>query len=211
MRCMKLLRNKLNSNRGASLILALSFFLICAVIGGIILASASTNAGRVNAMRQEQEAYYAVSAAAVLVRDCVEDMHFSAYEETIEETRDIDYTLPEGELSQFIGALAKEVYETGSAVSEQFEMTAADMPDVTMTMDMDALYHITATFQLRESAGQYVMQLKIPAALERYSYLDIRVDETVPEEDEEQAEVEVLISSAAVVWSLGEISKGGGA
>ena len=64
---MNLLKNKLQSNRGASMILALALFLICVMVSSVILAAASSGISR-NAQRAEQQAgYLAVSSATDLI------------------------------------------------------------------------------------------------------------------------------------------------
>ena len=58
---------KLNSNRGASMMLALALFLVCVMVSSVILAAASTGASR-NAKRANQQmGYLAVSSASDLL------------------------------------------------------------------------------------------------------------------------------------------------
>ena len=58
---------KLKSNRGASMMLALALFLVCVMVSSVILAASSTGASR-NAKRLEQQmGYLAVSSASDLV------------------------------------------------------------------------------------------------------------------------------------------------
>ena len=67
----KQIKNKLNSKRGASMILALTLFLICVMVSSIILAAASSGLSR-NAQRVEQQkGYLAISSASDLI---VEEM-----------------------------------------------------------------------------------------------------------------------------------------
>lgn len=64
---MNLLQKKLNSKRGASMILVLSLFLICVMVSSVILAAASAGVSR-NAQRVEQQnGYLAISSASSLV------------------------------------------------------------------------------------------------------------------------------------------------
>lgn len=58
---------KLQSTEGASIVIALIFFLICAVVGSIVLTAASINAKAVVTHQETQQASYAVSSAAQLV------------------------------------------------------------------------------------------------------------------------------------------------
>jgi len=62
-------QRKLQSQAGASLFIALLFFLVALTVGAVILTAAVTDAGRIARNRQEQQAYLAVSSAAMLVRE----------------------------------------------------------------------------------------------------------------------------------------------
>jgi hypothetical protein len=68
--CKESLRGKLQSNTGASLAVALLFFLVCAVVGTMLLVSASTASGRMkSAIIYDQNKYAVESAAKVLKED----------------------------------------------------------------------------------------------------------------------------------------------
>ncbi|MBP5156059.1 MAG: hypothetical protein J6252_05700 [Clostridia bacterium] len=58
---------KLKSNKGASLIIALLLFLICTVVGAVVLASATASAGRVSKLAEMDKRYYKVTSAAELL------------------------------------------------------------------------------------------------------------------------------------------------
>lgn len=60
--------SKLNNRRGASILLALLLFLICALAGAAALTAASANIGRFSYLEQDQQQYLAVSSAAKLLR-----------------------------------------------------------------------------------------------------------------------------------------------
>lgn len=60
----KQIRAKLADDRGASIVIALVFFLICAIIGSVVLTSASVNAKAVQTHREAQEAEFVVGSAA---------------------------------------------------------------------------------------------------------------------------------------------------
>ena len=63
------IRKKLNSTQGASMIIALIFFLLTIGVGGMLLTAATTNAGRLSHLAEEQQAYLTTSSAARLLRD----------------------------------------------------------------------------------------------------------------------------------------------
>lgn len=60
---------KLKSQRGASLLIVLLLFLVCAFVGGAVLTSAYQNASRAPSIRQAQQRYLAVSSAAQLLKE----------------------------------------------------------------------------------------------------------------------------------------------
>ena len=53
---MKLFRKKLQSNSGASLIIALIFMLVCVFVGGSVLVAATVNSNRIAGERTQQQA-----------------------------------------------------------------------------------------------------------------------------------------------------------
>lgn len=63
------MKQKLHSARGASMLIALLFFLVAMMVGAVVLTAASTNAGRVARIRREQQNYLAVASAAELVKE----------------------------------------------------------------------------------------------------------------------------------------------
>lgn len=67
-------RQKLNSSSGASLLLAMLFFLFCFTIGAIVLTAATANAGKTAHIREEQQSYLAVQSAARLLRNDLNGM-----------------------------------------------------------------------------------------------------------------------------------------
>ena len=64
---MNALKNKIKSQRGASITFALLLFLVCAVISGVVIVAATTAAGRMSTMEEMDERYYAVTNACELL------------------------------------------------------------------------------------------------------------------------------------------------
>lgn len=64
---------KLRSSKGASITFALLAFLVCAVISAVLLASASAASGRASKLAETDQRYYAVTSAAQLFCDALED------------------------------------------------------------------------------------------------------------------------------------------
>lgn len=63
------IKEKLQSSKGASLIIALVFMLFCAMVGSAVLAAATANGGRVAALKSDQQDYLNQRSAATLLQD----------------------------------------------------------------------------------------------------------------------------------------------
>ena len=63
----KRVSRKFKSERGASLSIAILLFMVCAVLGGIILASATAASGRLKNLVESDKRYYSVTSAAQLL------------------------------------------------------------------------------------------------------------------------------------------------
>lgn len=72
------LAKKLHSSAGASIVLALLLFLVCALAGAAAVTAASANVGRYTYQQESQQAYLAVSSAARLVRDQLDGLQVEA-------------------------------------------------------------------------------------------------------------------------------------
>lgn len=64
----RLVRNKLRSRTGASITFALLLFLVCAVVGSVVLAAGTAAAGRYSDLREMDARYYSVTSAAELLK-----------------------------------------------------------------------------------------------------------------------------------------------
>lgn len=65
---MKACITKLRSRRGASLILAAVYFLICAFVGGTVLAAASSGGAHLKNRRAQEQSYQIARSAAQLIQ-----------------------------------------------------------------------------------------------------------------------------------------------
>lgn len=64
---MNALKNKIKSQRGASITFALLLFLVCAVVSSVVIVAATTASGRMSSLPEIDQRYYAVSSAAELL------------------------------------------------------------------------------------------------------------------------------------------------
>ena len=77
---------KLRRQRGAAMVIALFFFLLCTLVGTLAVTAAATNAGKAAKVREEQQAYLAVRSAAQLVADMVARESFVGEYEIVNRT-----------------------------------------------------------------------------------------------------------------------------
>lgn len=64
---MDALRKKWNSSRGASILLALLFLLVCMMVGASVLMAAASNAGKLRSNQVEQQRYLTLSSALTML------------------------------------------------------------------------------------------------------------------------------------------------
>ena len=79
---MQAIRNKLRSRRGASLTFALLLFLVCAVVGSVVLTAGTAASGRMSQIAEMDQRYYSVNSAARLLINTI-----NGEEVTIVETK----------------------------------------------------------------------------------------------------------------------------
>ena len=63
------LRNKLRSEKGASLSYALLLFLVAAAVGSVVLTAATSASGRLAGLAEADQRYYSVTSAAELLKE----------------------------------------------------------------------------------------------------------------------------------------------
>lgn len=62
-------KNKLKSEKGASLSMSLLLFLICAIVSSVVLVAGTAASGRMSGMADSDQRYYSVTSAAGLLKD----------------------------------------------------------------------------------------------------------------------------------------------
>lgn len=103
------MRNKLANKTGAALVLALLFFLLCACVGTMVVTAASANVGKTAQMREEEQRYQAVKAAANAMAQLMEESPYTAVYTEYYKKETIKYDAPNG-------ATGTRVEETTAAI-----------------------------------------------------------------------------------------------
>lgn len=70
---MQTIKKKLRSQYGASITFALLLFLVCAALCSVIIVAATTAAGRMSNLAETDQRYYAVTSAADLVKELLDE------------------------------------------------------------------------------------------------------------------------------------------
>ena len=107
------IEKKWRGQEGATLLLALLFFLFCAVCGSVVLAAATTSAGRIAGLGKNRQKYQSVEAAARLLEN---ELHKASV--TLQETEKITVTVEhvEKENDGEDGEKSEETYTTTTYV-----------------------------------------------------------------------------------------------
>ncbi len=94
--------NKLHSRKGASITFALLAFLVCAVISAVLIAAGLASSGRVSGLAKSDRRYYAVTSAAQLFCDTLNDQTFRIEQTmTLREREETTFTInPDGGFTQ---------------------------------------------------------------------------------------------------------------
>lgn len=223
-----MLKKKLNSKNGVTIILGLVFFLIAAVLGGIVLSAAASGMGGYAAAREKQQAYLAVSSGARLLRDSIKDAAAIHTEVSVTSTdpghpasspaRTTAIT-PTGFVLTDLLIEWIEYHLTGSlpAPGETLEIDAAagtfSLPEVTGTFKMNNDYSITATLYVLSGANRSdEMTLFIPAEKTEHTATSVELNETTDAQGHPVIyETTTTTKTTDISWKPGTISKGGAA
>ncbi|MGI6072143.1 MAG: hypothetical protein ACOX75_03905 [Lachnospiraceae bacterium] len=88
------LKNKIQSNKGATIVFALVALIVCVMISAVVVYTAYSNAGRVKNTQNEEQNYLSVSSAVMLLRDSLAGDSATIveiYEKITKETYDADW------------------------------------------------------------------------------------------------------------------------
>ena len=165
--------SKLKSPRGASITFALLLFLVCAVVGSIVLAAGSAASGRLSKLAESDGRYYAVTSAAELLRDSVADHSYvlTMEKQTVLKTQSV-FTRPVGG-TDWIGPSAEPtpvpdgdptysyVLQSGAAASE---LSSRDGISMLANSSLDLIVGRTVMFDEADPSVPWTAASSAPAA-----------------------------------------------
>ncbi|SHK26285.1 hypothetical protein [Hespellia stercorisuis] len=175
---------KIKSTSGATILLALLFFLMCAMAGSVVLAAGTASSGRIAGLREDEQAYYNVTSAAKVLRDSMEGEVFAYYSTKAPSSDETDNTYdynqkPSGQFADLLKNAAETVFKESKEAKEagkeddalykkalKISTSSADLTKTVIaefTMKPD--YEIEITLYEEGQEDGYECILTIPAAI----------------------------------------------
>lgn len=173
---------KLQNENGASIIIALLFFLICTSVGVSVFAAAKANSSRLAFQKKTEQAYLSVRSAAMLVSDTLTKPGEPFAIHTLIETTDQDGNVTETEswskkYKSSDPTLNHKIYDlvygymSGAGSGGTFNITVSKdgLDDVSADISVtqkDGTYHLNSVLKLKNSKGNdynYYMSLSTTA------------------------------------------------
>lgn len=221
------IKRKLNSESGATLVMALIYMLICITIGSMIMSSGSTAMGQVHHLRAEEQSYLNVLSAAELIKSEMKGTSIIEKNTTITyegcdlpaQTLPTTFTYPDNALTYKGDGgnedILKKIYESQTQPhSEIFTIQAPgfSLDEVNITVSMPGLptNDYTLLFVLTEENSSYTLTLSMPAKTEITNEMIV----THPEVNVGGSEDSILCTqidtceTTTIAYDLGFISKG---
>lgn len=216
---------KLKSNKGATVLIALVFFLLCAAAGSVLLAAGTVSSGRMADLVYQEQAYYSVSSAARMFRDVIENKTFGYY------ILDGDYPTgegsepsegyvnpPSGELASLLSEGGLKIFNQSvdsGLLNEDYEkelsITAPGLDEVTCKFKMEKdTYNIVADFMCsHDGKALYKIRLTIPAALSNNLNEEYFTYDTTQGEGDDAITITHQYSKVTTTlsWGRGKITK----
>lgn len=211
---------KMTNTSGASIFIALLFFLMCSLAGSVVLTAASSSAGRLANLKEDEQSYYSVVSAAKLLKQEIKGKKYIGYKikQGSGEVISVEYNKERTSewIQEFLNKAADEVFKSSEGSSsgnrkpiDTWIITVPDSPldkvkvkaEIYIGKDNDnsqevldtKKYNITIELsQLPQENRNYT--LSIPAVVHKY-------EEVINNEEKQIKEI------TTVIWQEGEIRK----
>ena len=206
---------KLKSENGASLSFALLLFLVCAVVGSVILTSGTAASGRLSRLRDMDARYYSVNSAAYLIRDLMDGKIVNGFHEVDKDGKivgDVEVSM-DGEENLF-GTMMKEATEDlirnqGTSnpwhtltLSGQSGGVDFGQLNTIAKVEFDPLNR-SVTFYVSNASEDNRYTVKLNVDIDFYQRQEI-VTKTITVDDKEK-EIEQYFIYTTATWKGGEI------
>lgn len=214
------IKGKLKSSAGASLIIALLFFLICSMVGVSVLAAAKANAGHLSSQRTNEQAYLTVRSAAQLTRSMLEEAPAGAFaEKTVVTTT---YTAGGSTSSTTWTSLDTSPHKAINRINQNAYALLSGMgiaSDIDLTFTAEGMADATADIKISGSGNNYSLSSRFylaDAPATNY-YMGLTATGTVQEStvsnetvDTENSKTTTTVTEYKMNWSNGRLQNGGG-
>ncbi len=213
---MKVLRDKLRSQAGASILLALAVMLVCMMAASVVLVAATVNAGKAGGTKARERAYYSVTSAAQLFADdfsaeqpfayisdtaytyACQEVHPSYVHDDagVPSEFELEFIGRNGAASPFLMAIDDALStidpaDDTSVYETELVVKAPELDEVVAKVSVDHEYRITVDFS-NVSDSVYEVKLSIPSV-----------------RSEEETTTETTLSDAHMDgWTYNEESQG---
>jgi len=212
---------KIKSKSGVTIIAALVFFVIAAILGSVVITAASASAGRLTHLHNEQQAYLTVSSAARLVRDEIKGKVCTFEEIFVDDKPEpITEKIEDSVLSAFVLEVAKCNF-TGIACTDSFTISSekeALAAVEALVVDMDgsptSLYGtLILTLTSADTENPYIMTLTIPFGklieeISETEYSEAPDDNNDGEPDGASQKVTTVTKTTIYTFGVGTITRG---
>lgn len=174
---MNRIREKLKSERGASILLALLLLLICMMVGASVLMAAASNVGKTRSNKDSHQAHQALSSALWLVIDDLTGKPYYgrySYQQTI---------LPSNLISrQYTQVDGLYECQLGSVLLDDMDSLFADVMNRQRASDPDA----NATYTPRLTSGLNTGHelTVVPSDTEHFGDFKVRITVTVGQQND---------------------------
>lgn len=201
-------QQKMASNTGATIVIALVFFLLCAVTGVTVLTAGTAASGRLSGLAAAEQEYYSVTSAAETVEQMIKGQRFAAYQEKEGGVplmgENVIYTQkPGGELGAMLTDAVAAIYEKGrEGYEETFTLALTgeeEKTEITGRLSMSEDYSVTVTLKSAAS-DKYVCRVSAG------SLVDHRAD-VFERKNAAGKVVAVAREDIAVTWDKCSVSK----
>lgn len=223
-------KQKLKNQTGASMMIALLLFLICATISSSLLMMASTNAGKMQDVKEEQQKYLALSSAVELVCDEICASSYSGKYQYEEEDENYIYHLQEGNYSTasveesplfktvllddldyiFYQYLSDYVTNKGENYKAKYKNENAPVEPQKHVLEVEEFQGYHVKIELLVVKESYAIEM-VATLQEDPAYsmqIELTPSETKPHISEETHENGMTYETNKMTWSVGWITTG---
>ena len=198
-----MLKRKLRSESGVTLLMALLFFLLCALASSVVISAGSTASGRMAGLEQDQQAFYTVTSAAQVLQEEINGTSFAGKQETPGEK---SITIPvSGSLSNLMNTAVESVYINGVPYEDTLTIRPQSIDTfgtVKASFTMDKDYNISIALSLSDAnlADKYQCVVTAKGNSHITSVTETR-------NDSKGKDYTVLITTTDITWSDALIKK----